>query len=224
MSICSALIRTKDFNSLFLDTEQELSVVNVRYKGNHQLYNEHLKFNLLITACLTGMGLINCCLIRKYLWWRSQVPIINSIIVCSFIPFFYTYILEEIMTLFIPMHMMHGAIQLLCTDSILQIVISTVALILWDAYYLLSNILEEDGLFQQGKGPFILASLYCVSMVACGRIFQNTRKIMFLQHLRLKSINKEYLDILQYIPEGVMIAQINVDRQNFDQINYSKDK
>ena len=34
---------------------------------------------------------------------------------------------------------------------------------------------------------------------------------MFLQQLRLKSINEEFLDILKYIPEGVMIAQINVD-------------
>ena len=81
-----------------------MSVVNGRYNGDHELWNTHMYYNLIISACLTVLGLLNCLLIKKYVWWRDQVCIINTIIICSYMPFYYTYVVDEVFMLCIPMH------------------------------------------------------------------------------------------------------------------------
>ena len=121
-------------------------------------------------------------------------------------PFYYTYIVEEIFMLSIPMHIFHTLIALTCTDNLLQIIITVLIMAAWDIYFLSEYLLDSEGMYEQRHNIIIFFNVYMINATVWGIIVQNGRKMMFLQALKLKSINEEYLDILQYIPEGIMIA------------------
>ena len=140
-----------------------MDIVNSRYNGNHDEYNYHMTLNIIISVFLTILGLLNCYLIKKLPWWRSQVSIINTIIILSYLPLYNTYVVDEIFMLSIPMHIFHILTIINCTDSILQVVFSTLILFSYDMYYLLFYLIDSERLYENRYNIIVFFNIYMIS-------------------------------------------------------------
>ena len=128
----------------------------------------------------------------------------------------------------IPMHIFLVLICLVSCDQIIQIVINILIVAAWDIYYLVFYLADAERLYENRYNIIVFFNIFMISTVAWGIIIQDTNKSAFLQQLRLKSINGEFLEMLQYIPEGIMIAHIEVEESKRNEsmgiaLNFSKD-
>ena len=116
MVICisQVLTRTKELEKVFWDNTPELDIVNGRYGGDHKAYNRDMYLNFLVTLILTVVSLLNAWLIKRFSWYRDPVPIVNTIVVLSYLPLFNTYNFDEVFMFFIPMHVFHFLCCLYC--------------------------------------------------------------------------------------------------------------
>ena len=88
-------------------------------------------------------------------------------------PFYYTYIVEEIFMLSIPMHIFHTLIALTCTDNLLQIIITVLIMAAWDIYFLSEYLLDSEGMYEQRHNIIIFFNVYMINATVWGIIVQN---------------------------------------------------
>ena len=171
MCISQLLTRFKDVEKIIWNNNPEMMVVNDRFGGDHDLYNKHMYLNLLITLILTIIGLLNCWMIIKFYWWREIVPIINTIVVCSYVPPFYIYNFDEVVMLCIPMHIFQVLTVLTNTESIITPLISCFILFGWDIFHLSYYILDSERLYENRYNIMVFCNIYLISCVCWAVIF-----------------------------------------------------
>jgi len=117
MSVSNVLTRFKEIEKVVWDNYPEMNVVNTRFMGNHAEYNHQMNLNFMMAGLCTLVGILNCFLIKRYLYWRAPVGIINTLVICSYLPVWNTYKFDEIFMFFVPMHVFHLLITLLSVDQ-----------------------------------------------------------------------------------------------------------
>ena len=163
----------------------------------------------MVTLILTLVGLLNAWLIKRYSWYRDPVPIVNTFVVLSYLPLFNTYNFDEVFMFFIPMHIFHILCCFNCCQKIWQIIVSCLILFAWDFFYLLVYIADSDRIYENRYNIVVFFNIYLISTIAWGIFFINAQKRAFLGQLTISNLNKEFFEILNNFPEGVLIAQID---------------
>ena len=60
--------------------------------------------NLIINFIAIGVGIFNAVMIKKFIWYRTPVALVNTFIAALFLPIFNIYRVDDIFMLSIPMH------------------------------------------------------------------------------------------------------------------------